>query len=240
MRTTNAPARSSRIPSISTAWSRRTCATGPTGILRSTASPQKPSVIYYGTDKVLRTKDRGATFEEISPDLTKNEKDKQGLNGGPITVENVGAEFYGTILTITASPHEYGTVWVGSDDGLVHVTRDDGETWQNVTPGNLRGAMVNAIDVSPHDPGTAYVAVAGYKLNDFRPYIYKLTDYGRRRRSGSIAICPRTISSASCAKTRNARACFTRAARAACTCHSTTVHTGRLWIPACPRCPSRI
>jgi photosystem II stability/assembly factor-like uncharacterized protein len=145
-----------------------------------TASPQKPSVIYYGTEKLLRTKDRGVTFEEISPDLTRNEKDKQGLNGGPITVENVGAEFYGTILTITASPHEYGTIWVGSDDGLVHVTRDDGETWKNVTPGNLRGAMVNAIDVSPHDPGTAYVAVAGYKLNDFRPYIYKLTDYGRR------------------------------------------------------------
>jgi photosystem II stability/assembly factor-like uncharacterized protein len=145
-----------------------------------TASPQKPSVIYYGTEKLLRTKDRGVTFEEISPDLTKNEKNKQGLNGGPITVENVGAEFYGTILTITASPHEYGTIWVGSDDGLVHVTRDDGETWKNVTPGNLRGAMVNAIDVSPHDPGTAYVAVAGYKLNDFRPYIYKLTDYGRR------------------------------------------------------------
>ncbi|MBW2541964.1 MAG: glycosyl hydrolase, partial [Deltaproteobacteria bacterium] len=145
-----------------------------------TASPQKPGVIYYGTQKVLRTKDRGASFEEISPDLTKNERDKQGLNGGPITVENVGAEFYGTILTITASPHEYGTIWVGSDDGLVHVTRDDGETWQNVTPGNLRGAMVNAIDVSPHEPGSAYIAVTGYKLNDFRPYIYKLTDYGRR------------------------------------------------------------
>jgi hypothetical protein len=145
-----------------------------------TVSPQDPSVIYYGTQKVLRTKDRGVTFEEISPDLTKNEKDKQGPNGGPITVENVGAEFYGTILTITASPHEYGTIWVGSDDGLIHVTRDDGKTWRNVTPGSLRGAMVNAIDVSPHDPGTAYVAVAGYKLNDFRPYIYKLTDYGRR------------------------------------------------------------
>ena len=143
-----------------------------------TASVQDPSVIYYGTDKLLRTKDRGVTFEEISPDLTKNEKDKQGLNGGPITAENVGAEFYGTILTITASPHEYGTIWVGSDDGLVHVTRDDGETWHDVTPSDLGGAMVNAIDVSPHDPGTAYIAVAGYKMNDFQPYIYKLTDYG--------------------------------------------------------------
>ena len=143
-----------------------------------TAAVQDPSVIYYGTQKLLRTKDRGVTFEEISGDLTKNEKDKQGLNGGPITAENVGAEFYGTIFVITASAHEYGTIWVGSDDGLVHVTRDDGETWSNVTPGDLGGAMVNAIDVSPHDPGTAYVAVAGYKMNDFQPYIYKLTDYG--------------------------------------------------------------
>ena len=145
-----------------------------------TASPQDPGVIYYGTEKVLRTDDRGITFDVISPDLTKNEKDKQGPNGGPITAENVGAEFYGTILTITASPHDYGTLWVGSDDGLIHVTRDDGETWEDVTPGNLRGAMVNAIDVSPHEPGTAYVAVAGYKMNDFRPYIFKLTDYGQR------------------------------------------------------------
>jgi len=145
-----------------------------------TASVQDPSVIYYGTQKVLRTKDRGVTFEEISPDLTKDEEDKQGRNGGPITAENVGAEFYGTLLTITSSPHAYGEVWVGSDDGLIHVTRDDGENWADVTPGDLKGAMVNAIDVSPHEPGTAYVAVAGYKMNDFRPYIYKLTDYGRR------------------------------------------------------------
>ena len=145
-----------------------------------TASRQDPSVIYYGTDKLLRTTDRGVSFEEISPDLTKNERDKQGLNGGPITAENVGAEFYGTILTITSSPHAKGEIWVGSDDGLVHITRDDGETWGDVTPGDLGGAMINAIEVSPHQAGTAYIAVAGYKMNDFKPYIYKLTDYGKR------------------------------------------------------------
>lgn len=145
-----------------------------------TASPQDPTVIYYGTDKVLQTRDRGESFREISPDLTRNEEDKQGVNGGPFTAENYGGEFYGTILTITASPHDYGTLWVGSDDGLIHVTRNDGENWQDVTPGDLGEAMVNSIDVSPHDPGTAYVAVAGYKLNDLRPYIYKLTDYGQR------------------------------------------------------------
>jgi photosystem II stability/assembly factor-like uncharacterized protein len=145
-----------------------------------TASPQDPAVIYYGAEKVLQTKDRAVTFKEISPDLTRNDKDRQGVNGGPFTAEHYGGEFYGTILTITASPHDYGTLWVGSDDGLIHVTRNDGESWQNVTPGNLRGAMVNSIDVSPHERGTAYVAVAAYKMNDFRPYIYKLTDYGRR------------------------------------------------------------
>lgn len=143
-------------------------------------SPQDPTVIYFGAEKILQTKDRGVTYKEISPDLTRNEKDKQGKNGGPFTVENYGGEFYGTILTITASPHDYGTLWVGSDDGLIHVTRNDGETWQDITPGNLHGAMVNSIDVSPHEPGTAYVAVAAYKMNDFQPYIYKLTDYGRR------------------------------------------------------------
>ncbi|MEM9408837.1 MAG: glycosyl hydrolase, partial [Acidobacteriota bacterium] len=143
-----------------------------------TASPHDPNVIYYGTEKVLQTKDRGVTFVEISPDLTLNDKEKQGPNGGPITAENVGAEFYGTILTISASPHTPGTVWVGSDDGVVHVTRNDGESWSNVTPEELSGALVNSIEISPHTPGTAYVTVAGYKLNDFSPYVYKLVDYG--------------------------------------------------------------
>ncbi len=145
-------------------------------------SPQDPRVLYYGTQILMRSSDRGVTWEEISGDLTKNEKDKQGLNGGPLTAENVGAEYYGTIFYIAPSPHEQGTIWVGSDDGLIHLTRDDGGRWQNVTPGNLRGAQVNAIEVSPHDPGTVYVAVTGYKLNDFRPYIFKSTDYGARWR----------------------------------------------------------
>jgi len=143
-----------------------------------TTSPHDPSIIYYGTQILLRSNDRGVTWTEISPDLTKNEIDKQGLNGGPLTAENVGAEFYGTIFYISESPHEAGTIWVGSDDGLLHITRDHGATWENVTPENLRGAMVNAIEVSPHDPGTAYVTVAGYKMNDFDPYVYKVTEYG--------------------------------------------------------------
>jgi len=141
-------------------------------------SPHDPRIIYYGTQILLRSNDRGVTWTEISPDLTKNEVDKQGLNGGPLTPENVGAEFYGTIFYIIESPHDPGTIWIGSDDGLLHVTRDHGGSWEDVTPGNLRGAMINSIEVSPHDPGTVYVAVAGYKMNDFDPYIYKVTDYG--------------------------------------------------------------
>lgn len=145
-----------------------------------TVSPHDPSVLYYGTQKLLRSSDRGVTWEEISPDLTKNEKDKQGLNGGPLTPENVGAEFYGTIFYITESPHEPGTIWVASDDGLLHLTRDHGESWADVTPADLGGAQINAIELSPHDPGTVYIPVTGYKLNDFRPYIYMGTDHGRQ------------------------------------------------------------
>jgi len=144
------------------------------------SSPHDRRILYYGTQKLLRSADRGVTWREISPDLTKNDVSKQGLNGGPLTPENVGAEFYGTIFYIVESPHEAGTIWVGTDDGLLQLTRNNGENWQDVTPENLRGAQVNAIEVSPHEPGTVYVAVAGYKMNDFRPYIYKLTDYGRR------------------------------------------------------------
>lgn len=143
-----------------------------------TSSPQDPSVIYYGTNLVLKSTDRGLNWTEISPDLTLDDEDKQGLNGGPLTPENVGAEFYGTVFYIEPSPHEAGTVYVSSDDGLLHLTRDDGGAWEDITPTDLEGAMVNAIEVSPHDPGTVYIAVTGYKLNDFQPYIYKGTDYG--------------------------------------------------------------
>ncbi len=116
---------------------------------------------------------------EISPDLTRNDAEKQGRNGGPLTPENVGAEFYNTIFYIVESPHEAGTIWVGSDDGLVHVTRDGGANWQDVSPGHGGEALINAIEISPHDPGTVYLAVTGYKLNDFKPYIYQTSDYGK-------------------------------------------------------------
>jgi len=142
-------------------------------------SPHDPSVIYWGAQKVLRSTDRGATWSEISSDLTRNDPEKQGRNGGPLTPENVGAEFYNTIFYIVESPFERGLIWVGSDDGLVHITRGGGANWADVSPKHPGEAMINSIEISPHDKATAYLAVTGYKLNDFRPYIYKTTDYGQ-------------------------------------------------------------
>ncbi len=143
-------------------------------------SPHDPSIIYYGTQMLLKSTDRGISWVEASPDLTRNEYDRQGRNGGPLTPENVGAEFYNTIFAIVESRHEQGTIWVGSDDGLVHLTRDGGENWSDVTPKARVEGMVNTIEVSPHDPATAYFPLAAYKLNDFSPYIYKTTDYGNK------------------------------------------------------------
>jgi len=142
-------------------------------------SPHDSSTIYYGTQKVLKSTDRGATWSEISPDLTRDDPQKQGRNGGPLTPENVGAEFYNTIFYIVESPFERGLIWVGSDDGLVHITRDGGANWENVSPRHSEEAMINSIEISPHDKATAYLAVTGYKLNDFKPYIYRTVDYGK-------------------------------------------------------------
>ncbi len=142
-------------------------------------SPHDPKVIYYGAQKLLKTSDRGVTWTEISPDLTRNDITRLGTNGGPITNESVGAEFYHTIFYIVESPHEAGTIWVGADDGLLHLTRDGGGNWEDVSPKHKGEAMINAIELSPHDPATAYLAVTGYKLNDFRPYIYKSDNYGK-------------------------------------------------------------
>ena len=143
-------------------------------------SPHDSSVVYFGTQMLLQSDDRGSTWTEISPDLTRDDESRQGRNGGPLTPENVGAEFYHTIFYVVESPHEPGTIWVGSDDGLVHLTTNGGESWTNVSPPHRGEAMINAIEISPHDAGTAYLAVTGFKLDDFRPYIYKTTDYGKR------------------------------------------------------------
>lgn len=141
-------------------------------------SQHDPSTIYHASNHVVRSRDRGMTWEEISPDLTRDEDEKQGYGGGPITNEGAGGEIYGTIYAFTESPHEEGVIWTGSDDGLVHLTRDGGATWQNVTPGDWGEVMVNEIDVSPHDPATAYAAINRYKFNDFTPMAWVTRDYG--------------------------------------------------------------
>jgi photosystem II stability/assembly factor-like uncharacterized protein len=140
--------------------------------------PHEPATFYHGAQVVLKTSDWGKTWKEISPDVTRNEKDKQGRAGVPYTNEEVGAENYGTLAYIAVSPHEKGVIWTGSDDGLVYVTRDGGANWKNVTPTGLAECLITAIEISPHDKATAYLATTRYKFNDHRPGLYKTTDYG--------------------------------------------------------------
>ncbi len=142
-------------------------------------SKHEPGTFYHGSQLLLRTRDMGVTWEEASPDLTRNEKAKQGKMGGPYTNEAVGAENYGTLAYVIESPSEKGVIWTGSDDGYVQVTRDNGKTWSNVTPKGLAECLVNSIEVSPHDPATAYIATTRYKFNDLTPGLYKTTDYGK-------------------------------------------------------------
>ncbi|MFN5135472.1 MAG: VPS10 domain-containing protein [Chitinophagaceae bacterium] len=142
-------------------------------------SKHEPGTFYHGSQLLLKTTDMGKTWREVSPDLTRNEKEKQGKPGVPYTNEAVGAENYGTLAYVLESPHENGVIWTGSDDGLVYITKDNGATWQNVTPAGLQECLINAIDVSPHDKATAYIATTRYKFNDHTPGLYKTTDYGK-------------------------------------------------------------
>jgi photosystem II stability/assembly factor-like uncharacterized protein len=141
-------------------------------------SKHEPNTYYHGSQYLLKTSDMGRSWKEVSPDLTRNEKEKQGKGGGPYTNEAVGAENYGTLSYVIESPHEKGVIWTGSDDGLVYLTRDGGANWKNVTPQGLAECLVNAIEVSPHDKATAYIATTRYKFNDHAPGLYKTTDYG--------------------------------------------------------------
>ncbi len=143
-------------------------------------SPNDPKALYHASQILLRSRDGGETWEEISPDLTRNDREKQGKSGGPIAIDITGVELYSTIFALGESAADPGVIWAGSDDGLVHVTRDNGKTWQNVTPKGIpEWIQINAIDASPRDKGTAYVAATMYKWDDFRPYLYKTTDYGK-------------------------------------------------------------
>ena len=142
------------------------------------ASLHDPEVIYHAGNVVLVTEDRGQSWEEISPDLTRDQEERQGLGGVPITNEGAGGENYNTLTYLELSPHDPEVLWVGSDDGLVHVTRDRGGAWEDVTPEGIGEAQINTIAVSPHTPGTAWVVATAYKFNDFTPHIFRTDDFG--------------------------------------------------------------
>ena len=143
-------------------------------------SPHDSNVLYVAGNMVFKSTDEGSSWEPISPDLTRNDVTKMEAAGGPFSKETTGAETYGTIFAFAESPLEKGVFWAGSDDGLVHISRDAGETWEQITPeGLLPWTLVSMIETSPHDPGTAYMAATRYKLDDNRPILYKTNDYGR-------------------------------------------------------------
>jgi photosystem II stability/assembly factor-like uncharacterized protein len=155
-------------------------------------SPHDPEVLYYGSQFVHRTRDKGVTWEKISPDLTAHPDCCQGASGEPITRDVTGEEFYSTLYAISESPLERGVIWTGSNDGPFYVTRDNAKTWTNVTPKDLEpGGRVQYIEASPHRKGSAYYAAYRYLLGDYRPYIYETDDYGkswRRLTDGSNGI----------------------------------------------------
>jgi len=139
-----------------------------------------PEVLYYGSQYLHRTRDKGVTWEKISPDLTANPDCCQGASGEPITRDVTGEEFYSTLYAIAESPLEAGVIWTGANDGPFHVTRDNGKTWTNITPKDLpTGGRVQWIEASPHRRGSAYYATYRYLLGDYAPYIYRTDDYGR-------------------------------------------------------------
>jgi hypothetical protein len=149
-------------------------------------SPHDPKVVYHAANVLFRTKNGGQSWERISPDLTRNDKSKQQWSGGPITGDNTGVEVYDTIFAIAESPREKGLLWAGSDDGLVHVSRDAGANWKEVTK-NILGlpewATVRCIEPSPHAAGTAYLIAEAHKLDNMKPYVWVTTDYGETWKS---------------------------------------------------------
>ena len=151
-------------------------------------SPHDPNVIYHGAQVVLKTTDRGYHWQEISPDLTRNDKRTQQSSGGPITQDNTSAEYYGTVFTIAESPLQAGAIWAGSDDGLVQITTDGGKNWANVTPKDLPDAgggpilhysRISLIEAGHFNAGTAYLAVDRHESDDWAPYAFKTTDFGK-------------------------------------------------------------
>jgi photosystem II stability/assembly factor-like uncharacterized protein len=143
-------------------------------------APANPGVLFVGSQVLFRTPDEGQHWEVVSPDLTRNDRARQLSSGGPITKDNTSVEYYGTIFTVAPSPRDSSLIWVGTDDGLVQLTRDGGKSWLDVTPKEITpGTQVSMVDASPRDAATAYVAATRYKLDDFAPYAFVTHDYGK-------------------------------------------------------------
>ena len=142
--------------------------------------PHDPNTLYVGSQHLHKSTDEGQTWEVISPDLSTNTVKMQDQSGGPITKDDTGVEYYCTVFVITPSTQEEGVIWIGTDDGKVHITKNGGESWTDITPKNMpEWGMVNSIDQSTHDPATAYMAVTRYKSDDFKPYLFKTNNYGK-------------------------------------------------------------
>jgi len=140
--------------------------------------PLEPGAYYHAGNILFKTTDLGKTWKAVSPDLTKHDTTKMGISGVPYTNEGAGGENYCTISYVALSENEKGVIYTGSDDGLVYLTKDGGDNWTNITPKTVEESLINAIEVSSVNKGTAYIAVNKYKVNDFTPIIYKTTDYG--------------------------------------------------------------
>ncbi|MEY2496641.1 MAG: hypothetical protein QOD12_197 [Verrucomicrobiota bacterium] len=142
-------------------------------------SPHNPDTIYTAAECVFKSTDQGNSWTPISGDLTRNDKSKQQPSGGPLTNDITSVEYYDTIFALAESPKQKGMLWAGTDDGLVHVTTDDGQHWANVSPKAPEWSTIDLIEPSPHDANTAYVAIDRHKLDDLKPYIFKTTDAGK-------------------------------------------------------------
>jgi len=142
------------------------------------SDPNDPKIIYHAGNVVFKTSNQGKDWKVISPDLTKNNKDRQKEGGGPFTIEGAGGEVYNTIMSLAISPRSSNIIYAGNDDGLVHITRDGGISWKNITPKGLGEAIINSIEVSPHEPGCLYIVAMRYKFMDFKSYVFKSSNYG--------------------------------------------------------------
>lgn len=143
-------------------------------------SPNDPNALYFAAQVLFKSTDQGKSWQVISPDLTRNDPSKQQSAGGPITKDNTGVEVYDVIFSVVESPLQKDLIWAGSDDGLIHITTDGGKSWSDVTPKKMpEWGTVSMIEASPHNAGTAYVAVQRHKMDDFTPYAFKTSDFGK-------------------------------------------------------------